>query len=67
AHQHRAVKEAELNPGRFIGDLLAGIGSGTAPDEEKLLLGRQIRYRINQVEEIKGQLVLHAEVIGQHV
>ncbi|KXB52737.1 ADP-ribosyltransferase [Corynebacterium sp. DNF00584] len=37
------------------------------PDEEELLLGRQTRYRINQVEEIKGQLVLHAEVIGQDV
>ena len=37
------------------------------PDEEELLLGRQIRYRINQVEEIKGLLVLYAEVIGQDV
>lgn len=37
------------------------------PYEEELLLGRQIRYRINQVEEIKGLLVLHAEVTGQDV
>lgn len=37
------------------------------PDEEDLLLGRQVRYQVRAVENIQGRMVVYAEVIGQDV
>lgn len=37
------------------------------PDEEELLLGRQVRYQVRTVENIQGRMIVNAEVIGQDV
>ena len=37
------------------------------PFEEELILGRQVRYRIDRVENIHGTTTVFAEVIGQDV
>lgn len=37
------------------------------PEEEELLLGRQIRYRIKDISNESDTTVVHAEVIGQDV